>query len=184
MYHGFVRSPEGSITTFDVPGATNGTEVTGINVAGTITGSWFGPPNSDVGQGYVRAADGIFTTFNVPSAGATAGFSINAAGTVAGAYYAVDSEPGFVRTSDGTITTFGKKGGFSSTVPYSINGAGEIAGILDDGVGFVRTASGTIVGFQAPGATATYAYGINSSGAVTGWYMDANSVYHGFLRTP
>lgn len=42
---------------------------------------------------------------------------------------------------------------------------------------------------DAPGAgtgvgQGTCAAGNNSAGAVAGWYVDANNVAHGFLRTP
>jgi hypothetical protein len=52
--------------------------------------------------------------------------------------------------------------------------------------GFVRAASGTITGFDAPGATGsgTFAWSINKAGAIAGYYVDKNSVSHGFLRTP
>src|SRR5271165_985838 len=53
-----------------------------------------------------------------------------------------------------------------------------------------------IITFDAPGAgtgtyqgTGCFAYTdcsvlINNSGAITGYYLDANNVYHGFLRSP
>src|SRR5260370_41456549 len=44
VYHGFVRAPNGAITTFDVPGAGTGpfqgTYSDGINPAGTILGGY------------------------------------------------------------------------------------------------------------------------------------------------
>ena len=62
--------------------------------------------------------------------------------------------------------------------------------ILDSGAyqGFVRQgADGTITVFNAPKAgtasgEGTQAMGINASGAIVGIYIDANHVYHGFLR--
>jgi hypothetical protein len=55
--------------------------------------------------------------------------------------------------------------------------------------GFVRAASGAITTFNAPGAgTADYqgtlGDGINNAGTITGQYIDASGVSHGFLRTP
>jgi len=38
--------------------------------------------------------------------------------------------------------------------------------------------------FDAPGATSTVPQSINPAGAITGYYSDANFVYHGFLRSP
>src|SRR6266496_2195431 len=71
VYHGFLRAPDGTITTFDVPGAGTGpfqgTLPLGINEAGTIEGFYL--DSSDVNHGFVRASDGTLTTFDVPGAG-------------------------------------------------------------------------------------------------------------------
>jgi len=46
-------------------------------------------------------------------------------------------------------------------------------------------AQSSIITFDAPGAShGTQPRGINSAGAITGWYTDANSRRHGFLRAP
>jgi molybdopterin/thiamine biosynthesis adenylyltransferase len=55
--------------------------------------------------------------------------------------------------------------------------------------GFQRLPDGTFTMIDAPGAgtgvgQGTCAAGNNSAGAVAGWYVDANNVAHGFLRTP
>jgi hypothetical protein len=47
----------------------------------------------------------------------------------------------------------------------------------------------TIVTFDAPGAgtaagQGTFAYNINPSGTIAGYYLDAGNVFHGFLRAP
>jgi len=44
--------------------------------------------------------------------------------------------------------------------------------------------NGVYSSFDAPGATQTYAYGVNNSGQIVGYYVDANGVNHGFLDTP
>lgn len=49
---------------------------------------------------------------------------------------------------------------------------------------FLLTPTGTLIVFQAPGAVQTYARSINNTGAIAGTYVDANGVYHGFVRTP
>src|SRR5262245_53984020 len=59
-FHGFVRGPDGSITTVDAPGAGTvfplGTKAAGINPAGTITGLYIDSKN--VTHCFLRAADG------------------------------------------------------------------------------------------------------------------------------
>jgi len=71
VFHGFVRAANGTITTFDAPGAGTGpgqsTEAFGINYAGTIEGVF--ADSSNVFHGFVRAANGVITTFDPPGAG-------------------------------------------------------------------------------------------------------------------
>ena len=58
------------------------------------------------------------------------------------------------------------------------------------GLGLSFSASGrdpSFTTFDAPGAGTGYgqgtpASGINPAGAITGWYLDASAVYHGFVR--
>jgi uncharacterized membrane protein len=49
---------------------------------------------------------------------------------------------------------------------------------------YVRAANGTITDFDPTGSTATEAWGINTAGDIMGYYTDANTAVHGFLRTP
>src|SRR5713226_9976449 len=46
----------------------------------------------------------------------------------------------------------------------------------------VQNPAQTIITFDPPGSTNTYAFGINPAGAITGTYVDASNVDHGFLR--
>ncbi len=45
-------------------------------------------------------------------------------------------------------------------------------------------ARGKFVTVDPPGSAGTLPYSINDLGAITGYYIDANNVYHGFLRIP
>jgi hypothetical protein len=96
-------------------------------------------------------------------------------------------EHGFVRTSNGTITTFDPSGSVE-TEPASVNVSGAITGTYLKKIagykGFVRTANGTITTFKVPQSIDTFAESINSGGAVTGYFADNGSVLHGFVRTP
>ena len=66
--------------------------------------------------------------------------------------------------------------------------------VLQDGFGFLRSPEGEFTTFGAPGAgTGSYQgtgcnsdcpVRLNNSGAITRVYIDANSVYHGYLRSP
>ena len=93
--HGFVRAPNGAITTFDAPGAgTRPGQGTGglggaINPAGTIAGNYI-DANFEC-HGFVRATNGAITTFDAPDAGTglfqgTIPFGSNPAGAIVGYY--------------------------------------------------------------------------------------------------
>jgi hypothetical protein len=54
---------------------------------------------------------------------------------------------------------------------------------------FVRDSKGVITLFDAPNAGTANgqgpaAFAINPSGLVTGWYLDTNYTFHGFVWTP
>jgi len=95
--HGFVRTAEGVISTFDAPGVgttgkLRGTLPVSINTAGDITGFYMDA--SEVLHGFVRSADGTITPFDAPGAGTagtsllpgSGGISINDLGVITGAY--------------------------------------------------------------------------------------------------
>jgi hypothetical protein len=70
--HGFVRAPNGTITTFDAPGAgtqppNQGTYPTAINVEGVITGYFIDANN--ITHAFLRAPKGTLTAFDAPGAG-------------------------------------------------------------------------------------------------------------------
>jgi hypothetical protein len=208
-HHGFARAADGTITKFDAPNASTrgygkGTFPESINTAGVIAGYC----NCLGEDGFVRAADGTITKFDVANASGTLALSINTDGAIAG-YYGDNGSPhpvyhGFVRAADGTITTFDAPGAGTSennvyvqgTFALSINDDGVITGYYVDASdgyhGFVRYADGTITTLNAPGAgtgtssltgyqLGTKALSINDDGVITGYYLDANEVYHGFM---
>lgn len=141
--HGFVRSPEGEFTTFDVPGAStapgDGTFPRGINTAGTVVGH-YSDASKEVNRGFVRRPAGRFVTFQAPGADTTEGSgngtfpeAINDAGVITGRY--VDRNivyHGFLRSPGGEFTTFDAPGASSAlqdgTFPRSINSNGVIVG--------------------------------------------------------
>jgi hypothetical protein len=162
VYHGFLRTPDGTITSFDPPGSgtlkgsSQGTVPLSINSLGEIVGQY--QDENYLYHGFLRAPDGTFTTIDSPGAGTEAGLgtiaeNIGPEGLIAGFYLDANNVyHGFVRARDGAITTFDAPGA----------GTGSQQGTL---------------------VTSTEA-GINREGAIIGWYIDSDNVYHGYLRSP
>jgi hypothetical protein len=114
--HGFVRRPAGEIVSFDPPEST-GTIVSAINKAGAITGYYTVANGRSFG--FVRRPGGTFETFDVPGTlvtvlpeiffpftSLTAASSINDQGVITGSYSDSSGLHGFVRSSEGMITSF------------------------------------------------------------------------------
>jgi Chitobiase/beta-hexosaminidase C-terminal domain len=198
-----------TITSFDAPGAgtaaLQGTIGASINGGGDIAGVYLTAPN--IAHGFLRAAaTGTVTEFDAPGAGTamnqgTFALSIDAADDIAGMY--ADSNNayhGFVRAgATGTITQFDVPGAPTTikhrgTSPVCINSAGVIAGMYVDANavrhGFIRTvtngtASFTTINITGAGTSATQGtipMNIDAAGNITGFYIDANYLFHGFLR--
>jgi hypothetical protein len=211
-FHGFLRRPDGTFTTFQAPGADtspfNGTSPASINDFGVITGSY--ADATGFSHGFLRSPDGKFTSFDVPGAGGygTTPIALNLEGAVVGYY--TDANflfHAFLRNPEGKFTTFvgpsscdtnGSQGCFG-TAAFNINLFGTIAAGYEDnsgnfvGHGIVRSPKGEITTYEVPGAgEGSYqgtgcpgcALGLNQWGAIAGIYFDANSVQHGFVRNP
>jgi hypothetical protein len=169
VFHGFVRARNGVITTFDAPGADmtpfsgNGTIASSINPGGAIAGYFFDA--NVMSHGFLRAPNGTYKTFDAPGAGTipftgqgTYSENLNPGSEITGAVIdAGDVAHGFVRAPDGAITTFDAPGAGTISIPFC-----EFSG----------TCQGTHATCNDP------------AGGITGRYIDAFNVAHGYLRTP
>jgi hypothetical protein len=166
VWGAFVRSADGTIIPFEVPGggisAFQGALTVGINQAGTIAGDSI--DGNNVAHGFVRTANGAIITFDAPGAGTGPG----------------EAGCSFTDTCPGTGAE-------------NINPQGAITGhtVDDNGVnhGFLRAKNGAISTFDVAGAgtgsgQGTFPVCNNPVDAITGYYIDANDVNHGFLRSP
>jgi hypothetical protein len=207
--HGYVRSNQGAITVFDAPGAGTGPFPQGtfpwspeiINPNGAITG--WSTDSALVSHGFLRDRNGGFITFDVPAAGTGAGqgtfpFAISFGGEITGFYTdATNANHGFLRDNKGVITTYDAPGAGTGPGQGTFGGgfasSGTIMGNYYDADnlshGFVMDKHGAFTTFDAPDAgnvpgslQGTYPFGINTSGAITGWYVDEANVNHGFVR--
>jgi hypothetical protein len=163
LSHGFLRTPDGRFTTFDVPGAgENGTFPIGINLEGAVVG--YALDSNDLFHAFLRTSYGKIYTFVGPGScdtGTSTGCygsamtAINIWGISVGGFMDNSGnfvERGLIRYLDGRLQTF------------EVPGAG----------------TGTGQGTGCPGC----ASGLNQWGTIAGTYTDSNNVYHGFLRSP
>ena len=210
VYHGFLRAPDGTFTGFNArhAGTSSGqgtwpAGISGINPARVIAGSY--QDNDGVYHGLVRTRDGFIFPVDAWGAGrgssqGTETSSINPAGAITGQF--IDPRGvyhGFLRAPYGFIIRFdypgaGKAPG-QGTFGSSINPAWEIAGEYIDveGVnrGLVRAPNGRFTPFDCPAKDAgtgsgqgTVPESNNPAGAITGYCIDTNGAFHGFLWTP
>jgi hypothetical protein len=170
LYHAFLRSPDGSLTTWSAPDACTdasqgciGTGATNINAFGIIVGGYTDNNGNFVHHSYVRSRDGELNVFNVPGAG---------------------------------IGSYQGTGCGSCYLGFNLEGA--VAGIYIDATSaqhsYLRSPDGKFTTFDAPGAGTASGQGtgcpsdcptsLNDFGAITGSYIDANYVQHGYLRSP
>jgi hypothetical protein len=158
--HGFVGPPSGPYVTFDYSTTafvTVSTEVRALNNAGDAVG--FGSDilgsRSLAMQEFLRTPSGTIITLRDPSTGSPLnGISqgINSAGFIVGDYDTPSGSRGFILSPDRMMLT---------TL------ADPLAAAFVQGCGINHGG--------------TRARGINDSGTVTGFYLDANCVSHGFV---
>jgi len=82
---GFLRTPDGKITPFHVPGDANGTWPGSINTDDTITG--YDKDVNFVGHGFVRTAAGKITVFDPTGSHDTIALGITKTGAIGGYYF-------------------------------------------------------------------------------------------------
>ncbi|MBV9265544.1 MAG: hypothetical protein JO061_05185 [Acidobacteriaceae bacterium] len=194
--HGFIRDRQGAITTFDPPGAVNGTIPLSINVEREVTGYYL-----DAGffaHGFLRDARGNLTTFDAPGAGtvSTGCFfgltfpnAINDVGEITGNYYDPQCfSHGFLREPNGHVAVIDVPEFADGTSPGTNNDLGEVAGSGLDATAafhwFVRDRSGSVAIFDTPDVRDGGTVDINLIGTVAGNWLDSNLTSHSFRRTP
>ena len=208
--HGFLRHPDGSFTTFDHPDAGSapqqGTRVGGLNALGAVAGTYRDTNNFD--HPYLRSPEGIFTTISLPNLLGGNGDAINLEGAVVGNFLNLTDDQSilphyhaFIRSPKGVITVFDPPGSTMTEIPTAaaINDVGAVTGdywacsadLSSCSVhGFVRMPTGKYTIIDVPGAgpdgysgQGTFPQGINDLGEVSGYFVDTNSVFHGFVRS-
>jgi probable HAF family extracellular repeat protein len=167
-----LAAAQGTYTQFDFPGATF-TYPAGIDTAGDIIGSYY---SGSYSQGFLLSG-GTYTTIDYSESDPEAQlFGINDVGEVVGW---TDAEGiGFVYNMQTHTITPVNYPGAVTTVPFGINDAGTIVGVLGyttPQTGFKLTALGRGQLIAVPNVQATWVTGISASGEVVG-YCIPNSI--------
>ena len=144
--------------------------------------------------GYTRSADGakevaftlidgVFTTYDFPGSQKTHFYALGNNGHAAGHYQDSDGlYHGIILGEDGELRQYDFPGAVQTEI-YGISDAtGALTGNFIDASGIRRGFSGETI-IEYPGASATYADFINSSGRVVGSYVDAEGLYYPYIRT-
>lgn len=120
----------------------------------------------------------IFTNIKAPDGSDTYAFSINARGDVVG----IDGTGSYL-LHDHHLTPVPPPTGATMNA-HAINAERDIAGVLQDAKGahgfFLHERTFHLIDF--PGSVATRVRGVNNADDVTGSYIDAAGVVHGFIR--
>jgi hypothetical protein len=212
--HGFIRTASGLVTSIDVviSGSTTVVDTipTFIDAAGDVSGVY--EDSNQITHAFLLPFGGTLITFdpanvNNGTGGTSPGtdyVTVDPTAGAAGTYVDVnDVIHGFIRSSNGTITTVDAPGASAGagrgTAVYAIGSTGIVGGLYIDskGVahGFVRSASGTFSTFDAPVVGSgtgqspgifpfSYPFGFDAMGDFSGVYLDSNDVVYGFVRSP
>jgi hypothetical protein len=197
---GFVRTPDGFTTPFDIPGADY-TILTGINDRGAMIGAYVDSSRPQ-GVGFVVSPTGDVTDLTGPADVLYFPQAINTAGAIAGVTASADgtSIDMFYRDARGDVTHFGIQHTSSNAeVTYwelvDMNAAGIVAGnyATREFVGgqeiqyfhnFLRYPDGTVETFTVPDSShSSVAQGIDAAGGVAGYYTDTYGSSFGFHRS-
>jgi uncharacterized membrane protein len=174
--HGFIRQPNGRITTFDLPASFDGTAVTDINDRGQVVGQT--ADSQGRGIGFLREPNGRVTIIDVPGAQKVDyPLALNNRGQVVASYtdagaptdrFAPDTRHGLV-WDRGRLTRFDVPGS-QATAAFGINDQGQITGAYADATGSNHgflLQRGRYTTVDAPGRQAdSAAWGINDRGQI------------------
>jgi hypothetical protein len=190
VQHGYLRHADGTLTQIDFPGAI-GTQAFGVTDRETVIGLYSDAQNAS--HAFVRRA-GHYRNADLPGGASTSTtpLSINDREEIVGEYATAPMTNGFgyLQQADGSFTLTTAPGSApEGTYFISINNRQQILGTFADSAGvqrnFLRTGN-AYRAFDLPArfaASLVSAQTVNDGDAIVGYYLDANSVGHGFVAT-
>jgi hypothetical protein len=178
VYKGFVYDGT-SYKTIVFPGATTFTQANGINDSNVIVGDFIA--KDELTHGFMLKS-GKFTRFDALKGASTWIIGINKAGNLAGYTGTNGNTLGFIKIGR-KVKTFTFQN--NSTYALGINRENATVGFFIPppfitAHGFYRDAKGHMTQIDYPGAIETNCLGITDAGVITGFYVDSQSVAHGF----
>ena len=127
--------------------------------------------------------DGVFTTYDFPDSQNTYFFALGNNGNAAGHYQDSDGLYHGVVLENGELRQYDFPGAVETFLYGISDTTGALTGNFIDDAGVRRGFSGDEI-IEFPGATETFADFVNSSGGMVGSYVDADGLYHPYVRTP
>ena len=166
--------------TIEVPGV-DFLEVAASNDFGDYAGNTRSPDGEKT-IGFTLI-DGVFTTYDFPGSLRTSFYALDNAGKAAGHYKGTDNLYHGVIMEDGELTQYDFPGATQTFIYGLSDETGALSGNIVDETGVTRAFSGDLT-ITFPGAVNTYGDFVNAAGAVVGSYIDADGMFHGFIRNP
>ena len=127
--------------------------------------------------------DGVFTTYDFPNSQNTYFYALGNNGLAAGHYQDSDGLYHGVIVENGEMRQYDFPGAVETEIYGYSDSTGILTGNFIDASGVRRGFSGDEI-IAYPGATETYADFVSGLGNVVGSYVDAEGIYHAYLRGP
>ena len=166
--------------TIEVPGV-DFLEVAASNDFGDYAGNTRSPDGEKT-IGFTLI-DGVFTTYDFPGSLNTYFYALDNAGKAAGHYKDIDGGYHGVILENGELRQYDFPGAAETHIYGLSDETGALSGNIVDAAGVSHAFSGDLT-ITFPGAVNTYGDFVNAAGAVVGSYMDADGMFHGFIRHP
>ena len=166
--------------TIEVPGV-DFLEVAASNDFGDYAGNTRSPDGEKT-IGFTLI-DGVFKTYDFPGSLNTYFYALDNAGKAAGHYKGPDDIYHGVILEGGELQQYDFPGAAETHIYGLSDETGALSGNIVDAAGVSHAFSGDLI-ITFPGAVNTYGDFVNAAGAVVGSYVDADGMFHGFIRHP
>ncbi|MDE0186669.1 MAG: T9SS type A sorting domain-containing protein [Candidatus Poribacteria bacterium] len=166
--------------TIEVPGV-DFLEVAASNDFGDYAGNTRSPDGEKI-VGFTLI-DGVFKRYQFLGALNTFFYALDNTGKAAGHYKDIDGLYHGVILEGGELRQYDFPGAAETHIYGISDETGALSGNIVDEAGTTHAFSGELT-ITFPGAVNTYGDFVNAAGAVVGSYIDADGMFHGFIRHP